>query len=183
MNQPKIVLLGLLTLALTAAAAWAQEPKQVTRESSLTATVNRIDRFTRTVTLKTVDGIEQTVLVGPEIQAFDELQRGDTVTVRFTDSVIVQVRPGAKPGPPVETTAEARKGSTRPGDVVKQVKMTVTIERIDPDGQSVVYRTDDNRMVRRYVQDKRLIEGLREGDRVEVTFTRERAISIERGRR
>jgi hypothetical protein len=39
-------------------------------------------------------------------------------------------------------------------------------------------------MIRRHVLDKRLVEGLREGDRVEITFfTRERAISIERGRR
>lgn len=183
MSQSKIVLLGLLAFALAAAAAWAQEPREVTRESSLTATVDKIDRFTRTVTVKTGEGMQQAFYVGPEIKEFDELQTGDTVTVRFTDSLIVQVRPGAKPGPPVETTAQARKGSTRPGDVIKQVKMTVTIERIDPDGQFVVYRTDDNRLVTRYVQNKSLIEGLREGDRVEITYTRERAISIERGRR
>jgi hypothetical protein len=68
MNQPKIGLLALVAFVLTVAAAWAQEPKQVTRESSLTATVDRIDRFARTVTVKTVDGIEQTVIVGPEIK-------------------------------------------------------------------------------------------------------------------
>jgi hypothetical protein len=32
------------------------------------------------------------------------------------------------------------------------------------------------------VTDKRLLAGIRRGDRVEVTMTRERAVSIERGR-
>ena len=112
MSQPKVVLLGILAFALTVAAAWAQEPKELTRESSLTATVDKIDRFTRTVTVKTGEGMQQAFYVGPEIKEFDELQTGDTVTVRFTDSLIVQVRPGAKPGPPVETTAQARKGAS-----------------------------------------------------------------------
>ena len=180
MRKLKIALLGLLTFALAVSAAWSQEPKEVRRETLLTATVDKIDRFTRIVRFKSVDGVLQDVYVGPELKVFDDLQTGDTVTVRFTDSFIVQVRPGAKPSLPVETTTEAQKGSTRPGDVVKQVKMTVTIERIDPNGQFVVYRTGDNRMVTRWILDKRMIEGLQEGDRVEITFTRERAISVER---
>jgi hypothetical protein len=47
----------------------------------------------------------------------------------------------------------------------------------------VTYRTHDNRRVVRAVTDKRLLEGVHPGDRVEVTLTRDRAVSIERGRR
>jgi hypothetical protein len=38
---------------------------------------------------------------------FDELRTGDRITVRLSESVIVAVRPGAKPSLPVETTADA----------------------------------------------------------------------------
>jgi hypothetical protein len=59
----------------------------------------------------------------------------------------------------------------------------VKVERIDPQGLSVEYRTRDNRKVLRSVADKRVLEGLKVGDQVEVTLTRERAIGIERVRR
>ena len=66
--------------------------------------------------------------------------------------------------------------------MIEQTKATVTIEEVDPQGLSVTYRTQDNRKVLRHVTDKRLLEGIRRGDRVEVTMTRERAVSIEPGR-
>ena len=60
------------------------------------------------------------------------------------------------------------------------MKTTVTIEEVDPQGLTVTYRTKDNRKHMRAVTDKRLLAGIRPGDRVEVTMTRERAVSIER---
>ena len=47
----------------------------------------------------------------------------------------------------------------------------------------VTYRTHDNRKVAHVVRDKSLLDGIRPGDRVEITQTRSRAVSIERGRR
>jgi len=58
----------------------------------------------------------------------------------------------------------------------------VTIERIDRDESLVEYRTADRRRVVRRVWQKNLLDGLRVGDIVEVTFTIERAIHVERRR-
>ena len=62
------------------------------------------------------------------------------------------------------------------------MKTTVTIEEVDPQALTVTYRSKDNRKIMRAVSDKRLLAGIRPGDRVEVTMTRERAVSIERDR-
>jgi ABC-type cobalamin transport system ATPase subunit len=172
-----MVLLWILSLA---GPAQAQAPNVVTSESTLTGTVDRIERFSRVVTFRSNDNVLQSVYVDPKVTAFDDLKVGDVVTVRYIASVIVQVRPDAKPTEVRDTTEEARKAGNE--NVMQQLKAVVTVEDVDSQGLFVTYRTHDNRRVVRAVTDKRLLDGVRPGDRVEVTLTRDRAISIERGR-
>ncbi len=168
-------------LAWPAASAAPQQPNPVIRESTITATVDRIERSSRVVTVRGEGNVFQSVYVEPAIKEFDDLRVGDRITVRYVESTIVKVRPGAKLSEVRDLTEEARKAGG--ANVVSQLQAVVTIENIDRDGLFVTYRTQDNVIAVRAVNDKRLLEGLHAGDRVEVTLTRERAISIERGRR
>ena len=56
----------------------------------------------------------------------------------------------------------------------------MTIESIDPFTQTIVYKGADNRRVQRQVLNPQLLEGLNAGDVIEVTYTRARAISLQR---
>jgi len=162
----------------------AQEPKSSVREvANVTGTVERIDRFTRLLTLRMEQNVTQTVSVAPEIKLFDQLKTGDRVTVRVVEEVIVAVRPGLKPNIPVDTTADAQaRAATPQGDtqVQQQLKAVVTVEQIDPRMQTVVYQTGDNRRIIRQVADPRLLDGLKPGDVIEITYTRQRAIELQR---
>ena len=166
-------ILALLSLAGLAA---AQPPNTSARESTLSGQVERIDRRSRVVTVVGDGNVFHTIHVDPGVTGFDALKVGDRVTVRYIESVIVQVRPDAKPTPVQDTTEQAR---TAEPDVLEQSKTTVTIERIDSQGLFVTYRTHDNRRVVHSVRDKTLIQGIRPGDRVEITLTRARALSIQ----
>jgi hypothetical protein len=172
---------AVLGLLCAATLARGQAPNVVTRESTVTATVDRIERSSRLVTVRLPQNAIHTVYVDPSLTVFDELQTGDVVTLKYAESVVVQVRPDAKLSDVRDTTEEAQKAGN--AQVVQQLKAVVTIERIDPQGLSVEYRSADGSKVLRPVTDKRLLQGLHEGDRVEVTLTRERAVSIERVRR
>jgi hypothetical protein len=173
-----VVVTGLLAHA---APVPVQAPNVVTRESTVTATVDRIERSSRVVTFRRESNILQSVYVDPDVAAFDDLQVGDVVTVRYVESVIVQVRPDSQPSGVRDTTDEARKAA---GDrVIAQSKVVVTIEKIDVQGLLVSYRTKDGLRAARGVTDKRLLEGLRPGDRVEITLTQERAVDIQRKKR
>jgi hypothetical protein len=119
--------------------------------------------------------------VDPSVKALDDLKVGDVITVRYVESVVVQVRPGAALSDARDVTAEAQKAGN--GEVLSQQKAVVKVESINPQGLSIEYRRQDGQKVLRQVQDKRLLEGLHVGDRIEVTFTRERAVSIEKVRR
>jgi hypothetical protein len=77
-----------------------------------------------------------------------------------------------------DTTYDARKAG---GDrVIEQSQAVVTIENIDFQRLFVSYRTQDGMRAMRAVNDKRLLEALRDGDRIEITLTRERAVDIRR---
>jgi hypothetical protein len=170
-----------ITLMSHAVQAQATAPNVVTTESTTTATVERVERSSRMLTLRSGGNVFQTVAVDPSVKAFDDLKQGDVVTVRYVESIVVQVRPGAALTDVKDSTAEAQKAGNN--QVLQQLTAVVKVERIDPQGLSVEYRTRDNRKVLRSVADKRVLEGLKVGDQVEVTLTRERAIGIERVRR
>ncbi len=172
---------ALVLLSCLGLQAVAQPPATVTREATVSATVESVEKSSRVVTFRREGNILQSIYVDPSVKELDELRPGDVVTVRFVESVIVKVRPEAQLTDVRETTDEARQAGNK--DVVLQEQVVVTIESINPDGLFVTYRTRDNLLATRAVNDKRLLEGLHAGDRVEVTLTRERAISIERGRR
>lgn len=162
----------------------SQEPKSSIREYvMLEGTVQRADPFTRVLTLRTSANTTQTINVPREFKLFDELRAGDKIRVRVSESVIVAVRPGGKPSVPVETTTDARPAATSAGSgVLQQLKAAVTVEKVDLAARTIVYRTADSRTVVRSVADPKLLEGLKPRDVIEITYTRQGAIDLQRAR-
>jgi len=175
------VLAGLIALLIAAAAA-AQEPRATARDvAAVVGTVERVDTFSRSLTIRTTDNLTHVVYCGPELEVFRQLHKGDTVLVRISESVIVSLKPGAKTTAVVDTTNAAKKTPEAGGsDVLQQLKAVVTIESVDLPMHIVVYKGADNRSVQRQVSDPHLLEGLTAGDVIEITYTRERAIGLQR---
>ena len=177
----RMLSLPVLSVALALAivpSMGGQTPNVVTSEETVTAKVDRIEKTPRLVTLKTADNQFKTIHVEPSLAIFDQLRVGDTVTVRYVESSVVALKPQAALSPPKDTTEEARRAGKT--DVISQQRAVLTIEGIDAGRQFVTFRWENGSRMVRPVYDKRLLEGLRAGDRVEVTMTRERAISITR---
>jgi hypothetical protein len=161
------------------AAQTPQASERVVLEGSVK--VDSIDRSTRSMTVRSQDNQLFGVYVDPSMKVFDQLKTGDTVRVRVVESVVVAVVRNAKPTVFADTTAAARKAAENsPTEVLQQLKAVVTIERVDLNTQTVVYKTGDNRSVIRYAVDRKLLENLKQGDVVEVTYTRQRAVVLEK---
>ena len=175
--------LTLLALCLLLIPMAAQEPKKLVREFvSLAGTVDRIDRTSRTLTLKVDNILTQSLYVPPEFTLFDELKVGDTITARIRESVVVSARPGLKPRLTTDTTADAAKKARDAADphLTQQLTIVVTLENIDRTNRWVTYKTADNRRVVRAVANLQLLDGLKPGDVIEVTLTRERVMELQR---
>jgi hypothetical protein len=176
----RISLAALTIVCMLMAVLSAQDPKTSVRTvAALNGRIERIDNATRSLILRVGENQFQSVFVGPDVKIFNELKAGDNVAIRVQESVVVAARPNTRPTVLTDTTAAAKKESPS-SDVMQQLKAVVTIESVDAATSMIVYKTGDNRRVIRAVADPKLLEGLKANDVIEITYTRERAMEIER---
>jgi hypothetical protein len=152
----------------------AQAP--VTKANSITivATIQAIDSTTRSLTLRDEKGNEDTFTVGPAVQRFNELKVGQRVNITYYESIVFQlVKPGEKgSGTSIEAALARAKSALPAGTVAVQDKATVTVKAVDPSVPSITVTTADGRTVTRKIEDKKNIEGVKVGDKIDITFTR-----------
>jgi len=176
---------AVLTLAMCVSLAAAESGQPTITKGktmSSTATILAIDSTARMITLRDSSGVEDVYTVGPEVQRFNELKVGDSVKTTYYESTVLQIRkPGATPGPIGTSGAvTAGSGALPAGTMSVQEKMTVTVKSIDPSIPSITVTTPDGRTVTRKVEDKKNLEGVNVGDKIDVTYTRAALVSIDR---
>jgi Cu/Ag efflux protein CusF len=147
---------------------------------TVTATIKAIDETNRLVTLAFEDGTVTTVLAGPEVRRFNELKVGDKVTFRYHESAILQLHKAgdAVPSSSSKEGLTRSTGSKPAGLMAQQVTAVVTVEAIDPALPSITFKTEDGDRVTYHVQNKANLEGVKAGDRIEITYTRALMISV-----
>jgi hypothetical protein len=170
------------SVPLTLVLSLTQQPAGVVQQVMVTSgQVERIDRAGRLITILSEGVVQAPIYAGPDLPVFDQLNPGDYVVVRYYDAYIVEATPGARMGPPENTTADAQQRVARPdAEVMQQLRLVVTIDAIDGEKGMVTYHGFDNRRVLRAVQHPQVLEKLRVGDVVTITYTRARAVGIER---
>jgi Cu/Ag efflux protein CusF len=162
--------------------AFAQKPNTKSQTTTLKATIVAIDHDARSVTLKDKDGDSQTIHAGPEVKRFDELKVGDTVTFRYTESVVVKLRKAGEPVTASSTGEPAivRDAGARPGGTITQQQTaTVLVKAVDPKVPSVTIQGEDGRVSSLKVENKELLKNVKAGDRVEINYTEALMISVE----
>lgn len=177
----KKTLAALALLVAIPLAAAAQKPGSVTDAVEITTKIEAIDHAKRLVTLKDAEGQMETIYCGPEVKRFDELKVGDTVTFRYQESVAYAIRkPGQPSGLPAQTGPSVTRGEgPKPsGTIAEQQTATVTVKEIDAKIPSITVLTEDGRTVSFKVDDKKKLEGVKPGDKVEITFTQAFMISV-----
>ena len=147
---------------------------------STSATITAINHTKRVVTLKDAQGHVEDILCGPEIARFNELKVGDVVTFSYHAAVMYQiVKPGEKTAAAAGADIVRGQGVKPSGAVTQQRKMRVTIESVDAAGSSVTVRTANGHRMTAQVEDKKNLEGLKTGDKVEITFTEALMVTVD----
>src|SRR5262245_525745 len=171
-----------LVLPITgrAQAQATKPPVTIANKVTATATIQKIDKATRAVTLRTDKGEEDTFVVGPEVTRFDQLKVGDKITVTYYESLVFQLRKPGEASNAAGDAAVAGRAKDQPGGgaVARQTR-TVTGKAIDPAVPSITVETADGTTVTRKIQDKKNIEGVKVGDRIDITYTQALVIAAE----
>ena len=179
-----ILAMAALLAAVFVPGASAQQAKSQAAVVTETFTIVAIDQTNRMVTLKDKDGYTDSIYAGPEVKRFNELKVGDKVTVRYYESVVYQIqKPGATPVPSGEQAGIVRGKGPKPGGTIsRQITATVTVTAIDMKVPSVTIKMDDGSVSSFKVEDKKNLEGVKVGDRVQITYTEALAISVAPGK-
>jgi Cu/Ag efflux protein CusF len=172
-----------VALCLTGLAS-VQAQQTVTKSNSVTAmlTVQAIDKTARLVTLRNEQGEEDTYSISPEtMPRFNELKVGDKVRITYYESMVFQLlKPGAKSNSASYEAALNRAKSARPaGTLATQEKMTVTVKALDMAVPSITVTTDNGRVITRKIEDKKNLEGVKVGDKIEITYTQALVTAVE----
>jgi Cu/Ag efflux protein CusF len=155
-------------------ALFAQEPVSKVNVLKINATIQAIDSSTRAITLRDDMGNQDTFTVSDAVTRFNELKVGQKVNITYYESIVFQVlKPGEKgSGTSFEAAFNRAKSALPAGTVTTQDKATVTVKAVDPAVPSVTVVTADGRSVTRKIENKKYIEGLKAGDKVDITYTR-----------
>jgi Cu/Ag efflux protein CusF len=170
-------------LPLTAAAqTQTQGDKTVTKQNKVTrtATITAIDQATRSVTLRADNGDEDTFTAGPEVTRFSQLKVGDKIKASYYESLVFQLRKaGAPSSPTADAVAGGRIKEVPGGAIGTQQTRTVTVKSVDAKAGTITVVAQDGRTMMRKVDDKKNLEGISAGDRIDITYTQALMVAAE----
>jgi Cu/Ag efflux protein CusF len=159
--------------------ARADQPAPETASAEVvtaTATVQKIDKDQRMVTLKGAQGNVLDVKVGPNVN-LDKIKVGDRVNSAYYEEVALSLnKSGEQPSKMTQTTTE------RGGITAQQTTVTAKVVSVDTAKNMVVLQGPQGGIHSIHVQDPDLqakLKKLKPGDNLDVTYTQAVAISIE----
>jgi len=164
----------MVSAQVAVALAQGQNPAPVVKQNAqkATLTITKIDQATREVTLRAANGDEDTFTVGPAVERFNQLKVGDKLNVTYTESMVFEVR---KPGAPAATTGSVAAGerykSTVGGAVGAAHSVSVTVKAVNMTEPSITVAAADGRTMTRKIQDKKNLENVKPGDRIDITYS------------
>jgi hypothetical protein len=148
---------------------------------TIKATVEKIDKDKREVTLKGQSGTTVTIKAPETVRNFDQIKVGDMVTAKYSESVAVSVRKSDEPPTATgrETITRAPLGEKPAAERKSTMQITATIEKIDRDKRELTLMGPEGntRMVKVPASVKKF-DDLKEGDQVVVNATESVAISV-----
>jgi hypothetical protein len=147
-----------------------------------TATVEAVDPATRTVTLKNPKGETRTVVAGDEVRNFDQIKKGDKVTLKYMEALTLELK---KDGKAVvgrqdsEAMKRAAPGQKPGGVAARETTIVAEVVGVDTGKKTVSLKGPKGRVVDLNVQDPEQLKLIKKGDKVEAIYTEALAVSME----
>jgi len=172
----RFTLAGLVLLTLTSPAILTSSP-QGTREVSSSetttakATIVKIEKATREVTLRGPQGNDVTVYADERVKRFDDLKVGDVVTAVYSQALAMRIRKPGAVAPPATAETTVREADNRGATITKEQTVSVTVHEIDISGVKVAVKDSRGSTMSFKVRDVNQLRELKVGDKVDVTYT------------
>ena len=161
---------------------WAQVRELPTQTVTIAGTVETIDQAKRVVNIKTATGEVVAIDVPESAKRFAELKVGDKVKATYNNHVMARLK---EPGEPAVNTLSEGKApgagaGARPGGTFANERvMTATVAAIDKSASSITFVGPNDWKYSRRVADTTLLDKLKVGDRIDITWSTDVTVSVE----
>lgn len=178
-------LLAAVLIAGCTSTPQAPESAQIIDEITDSVSVVAVDKATRELVLQRAGESPVTVIAGPEVRNFEQIEAGDTLNARYTVSLTARrLDPGETAKEPGATMAAARaEPGQKPGAAIGAgMTITVVVNSVDRDTHTVVVTGPDGNTQSIEAQrdtGKRFVDGLKPGDRVEITYDEALVLAVQ----
>ena len=144
------------------------------------ATVQKIDKKTRTITLKKENG-ETTSIVAPEtVRNFNQIEVGDIVQAKYQTSVGFQVvkEGSTEVGKAVQETSSRAKLGDKPGaKLTRAIAMRANVIKVDPKNKKITIQ-GQGKTLEMDVKNPEHFKVVKVGDQIDALITESIAISV-----
>jgi len=165
------------TLLLGATQVQAQVKVIPGQTETVTATVEAVEQSSRTVVIRTANGELRTVELGPNAQ-ISQIKVGDKVNATYYENVIVRKKPAGEPDVDTLEAAGHRNNTKAGGTIGLQQVVTATVSAVDLNVPSISLTGPRGWTYSTKVHDKKALEQLKVGDKVDLTWTQAVLVSV-----
>jgi hypothetical protein len=161
-------------------------PTSITNEYTVSAQVVALAPSQRALSLRREDGTTIDVLVDPAVRNYDQIAVGDTLRVRYRESLSATKLPKGSTVKPAEATfaaARAEQGAKPGVGVGVTVSLRVRIESIDRERAVVVFSPASGELIARNLrtpEGRAFVEGLQVGDIVQLDYSEGLAMGVDK---
>jgi Cu/Ag efflux protein CusF len=149
------------------------------------ATVEKIDRSTREVTLKRHDGSLVTIVAGEEVRNFNQIRVGDLVEAEIIEALAVLVEPAntqVRERRDEVTMTRAPLGQRPAASTTRTVDIVATVQDVDPKARWITVR-GAVQTVQLKVDESVDLSRIKRGDNVRAVYIETISIRVVPGRR
>lgn len=189
----KCPLMVLVAVALATSTAMAQQtPGSATAVVSapgkaaavsvteVTAAVVAIDKTTRTVTLKGPQGRTLDVVCGDEVKNFGQIRVGDQVTIRYQESLTLELRKVQAPTGATATAVAARAapGARPAGVIAREIEVLADVVAVDQAKSIISLKGPQGNVMDLKVYNPDHFKVVKVGDQVEAVYSQALALAV-----
>lgn len=188
------VLFTTIALSLSAGIVLAEDRQpsatkqagEIVERTSGTATVEKVDKQNRKLTLRDREGKQFTMTVPEQVTRFDAIQQGDQLDVDYYESVALSLKKGAKGAAPTvrETELVGREAGKLPaGMAAHKITATAEVTGVDRENNQLTIRGPRGATHTIHITDPQLQQQLgqvKQGDMIQVSYTEAIVAEIKR---
>ncbi|HTN94763.1 MAG TPA: hypothetical protein VMJ33_09290 [Gallionella sp.] len=181
----KILQLFLIAIAYgfiaAPAVSFAADPIMISQSVSAKATIVKVDRKTREITLRDEQGNQETVVASDDVRNFNQIKKGDIIEVQYHRAAASALQKAGDATAAGESTDVMRaKAGEKPGMVAVHTKTIVaTVLAIDMQNRLLTVKGPKGNVVTVAVPaDMTAFDSLKAGDKISAEYAEAVAVSV-----